>query len=70
MSITINVTPTTGGSFTASGVDAPSVNLTVSGGIGPSIITRGTPLFASLPAVAAPPAAVPGMLAVVTYNVW
>lgn len=35
MSITINVTAATDGSFTASGVDAPSVNLTVSGGIGP-----------------------------------
>lgn len=35
MSITINVTPTTGGSFTAAGVESGNITLTVGGGIGP-----------------------------------
>lgn len=35
MSITINVTPTTGGSFTAAGVESGNISLTVGGGIGP-----------------------------------
>ena len=35
MSITINVTPITGGSFTAAGVESGNITLTVGGGIGP-----------------------------------